>query len=118
MRCDAGCTTDLPPGRVRAEGEGEMKKRCRSTPAAMVTLVLYSMSAWAQTPKELKTKSGSSVVLVDFVSARTDCSSIPGPITVPVVREKPTNGIVQMVIVVADVAPRVNVRPERSQPPH
>ena len=77
-----------------------MKKRCRSIPAAMVTLVLFSMSAWAQTAKELKTKSGSSVALVNFVSAQTDCSSIPGPITVPVVRDKPTNGIVQMVIVV------------------
>ena len=89
---------------VEIGAEGEMKERRRSIPAAMVSLVLFSMSAWAQTAKELKTKSGSSVVLVNFVSARTDCSSIPGPITVPVVRDKPTNGIVQMVIVVADVA--------------
>jgi hypothetical protein len=81
-----------------------MKKRCRSIPAAVVTLVLFSMSAWGQTVKELKTKSDSSVVLVNFVNARTDCSSIPGPIAVPVVRDKPANGIVQMLIVATDVA--------------
>jgi hypothetical protein len=80
-------------------------KKCCSVFLAGVTLALSSMSAWSQAPKELKTKSGSSVVLVNFLNARPDCSSIPGPIAVPVIREKPTNGIVQMVILATDVAP-------------
>jgi hypothetical protein len=55
-------------------------------------------------PKELKTKSGSSVVVVNFINPRPDCSSNPGPIAVPVVREKPANGTIQMLIVATNVA--------------
>jgi hypothetical protein len=62
------------------------------------------MHAYAQSPKELKTKSGSSVVVVNFLNARPDCSANPGPIAVPVIREKPANGIMQLMIVATDVA--------------
>ena len=61
-------------------------------------------SAWAQTPKELKTKVGVSVVLVNFVNARADCSTNPGPVAVPVISGPPANGVVQMQITVTDVA--------------
>jgi len=69
-----------------------------------IAVALSGMTASAQTPKELKTRSGSSVVVVNLVSARPDCSSNPGPIAVPVVREKPANGIIQILILATDVA--------------
>ena len=71
---------------------------------AASALALCAMSASAQTPKEIKAKSGSSVVIVNFLNARPDCSSNPGPIAVPVIREKPANGIIQMQIIATDVA--------------
>jgi hypothetical protein len=71
---------------------------------AATILVLCSMPAFAQSPKELKTRSGTSVVMVNFLNARPDCGASPGPIAVPVIREKPANGMVQMLIVPTDVA--------------
>jgi hypothetical protein len=71
---------------------------------AASALALCATSASAQTPKEIKAKSGSSVVVVNFLNARPDCSSNPGPIAVPVIREKPANGIIQMQIIATDVA--------------
>jgi hypothetical protein len=71
---------------------------------ALVALVFTAVPASAQTPKELKTKSGSSVVVVNFLNARPDCSANPGPTAVPVIREKPTNGVIQMLIIPTDVA--------------
>ena len=71
---------------------------------AVTALALSGMYAYAQSPKELKTKSGSSVVVVNFVNPRPDCSANPGPVALPVVRERPTNGIIQMLIVVSTVA--------------
>jgi len=62
------------------------------------------MHASAQGPKELKRKSGTSVVVVNFLNPRPDCSANPGPIAVPVIREKPANGIIQMLIIATDVA--------------
>jgi len=44
------------------------------------------------------------VVMVNFLNAGPDCSASPGPIAVPVIREKPANGVVQMLIVPTDVA--------------
>jgi hypothetical protein len=71
---------------------------------ALAILALCGMPASAQSPKELKTRSGISVVMVNFLNARPDCSANPGPIAVPVIREKPANGVVQMLIVPTDVA--------------
>ncbi|THD70045.1 MAG: hypothetical protein E7813_09465 [Bradyrhizobium sp.] len=71
---------------------------------AVTGLALCGMHAFAQSPKELKTKSGTSVVVVNFLNARPDCSANPGPIAVPVIREKPANGIIQMLIIATDVA--------------
>ena len=72
--------------------------------AGMITLALCSMQASAQSPREIKTKSGTSVLVVSILHPQPDCSSNPGPTTVPVIREKPANGIIQMLIIVANVA--------------
>jgi hypothetical protein len=81
-----------------------MTMHCKSALFAVTGLALCGMHAYAQSPKELKTKSGSSVVVVNFLNARPDCSANPGPIAVPVIREKPANGIIQLMIVATDVA--------------
>ena len=83
--------------------------------AAAVTVLMMSAPLSAQTPKELKTKSGASVVMVNLVSAPPDCSVSPGPVAVPTVREKPANGIVQMLIVPTNVAASGNC-PARKVP--
>jgi hypothetical protein len=77
---------------------------CKEVLFAVTALALSGTLAYAQSPKELKTKSGSSVVVVNFLNARPDCSANPGPISVPVIREKPANGIIQMQILATDVA--------------
>jgi hypothetical protein len=71
---------------------------------AVMTLALCDVHASAQSPKELKTKIGTSVVVVNFLNALPDCSANPGPIAVPVIREKPANGIIQMLIIATDIA--------------
>jgi len=81
-----------------------MTRHCKPVLIAVTTLALCSMHASAQSPKELETKSGTSVVVVNFLNPRPDCSANPGPIAVPVIREKPANGIIQMLIIATDVA--------------
>lgn len=81
-----------------------MIQLCKSAAVAVMAVTLTGSTAFAQTPKELKTKSGASVVVVNFVNPRADCSANPGPIAIPIVREKPANGTMQMMIVVTDVA--------------
>lgn len=71
--------------------------------------------ASAQTAKELKTKSGNSVVMVNLINVKPDCSSAPGPVAVPVVLGKPSNGLVQMLIIVTDV-PASGTCPARKIP--
>jgi hypothetical protein len=70
----------------------------------ILVLALGAASAAAQTPKELKTKKGVPVALVNLLNVKPGCSSSPAPVAVPVVREKPTNGTVQMLIVAVDLA--------------
>jgi hypothetical protein len=76
----------------------------RTTLIAAMALAQFGSSALAQDAKELKTKSGTPIVVMNFMNARPDCSANPGPTAVPVLREKPGNGIIQMQIVVTDVA--------------
>ena len=71
---------------------------------ALLAACLSASASSAQTPKELKTKSGTPVLVVNFLNARPDCSASPGPVAVPTLPEKPTNGIVQMLVVPTDVA--------------
>jgi len=77
--------------------------RPKSYQIVAILLALGSWSAEAQSPKELKTKSGASVVLVNLINPRDDCSANPGPISVPIVRERPTNGVVQILIIATDI---------------
>ena len=76
----------------------------KKTLAFFVSLALSASPAAGQTAKELKTKTGVSVPLVNLLNVRQGCTSNPGPLAVPVIREKPANGTVQMLIVVVDVA--------------
>ncbi|MBR0850292.1 hypothetical protein JQ543_21285 [Bradyrhizobium diazoefficiens] len=66
--------------------------------------IFASASVSAQTPKELKTKSGTPVLVVNLLDARPDCSASPGPVPLPTLPEKPANGVVQMLVVPTDVA--------------
>src|ERR1700712_5374246 len=66
--------------------------RARGTPmkhaiALIAILALGPLPAAAQTAKELRTKKGTSVALVNLVNARPGCGSTPAPVAVPLVRE-------------------------------
>jgi hypothetical protein len=76
------------------------------TVAATFTSIGHPVAA--QSEKEFQTKSGTPIIIVNLVSARPDCSSNPGLIAVPVIREKPTNGNVGMQVVATDIAASQN----------
>src|ERR1700709_550685 len=76
----------------------------RAALAFFIIVALGAPPTEAQTAKELRTKKGVAVSLVNLLSVRPGCTSNSAPVAVPVVREKPANGTVQMLIVVADVA--------------
>lgn len=69
-----------------------------------VSAALCGSNALADAPKEIKTESGKPVVLGNFLSAPANCGSNPGPVPLPKLREKPSNGGVGLQIVAADVA--------------
>ena len=83
--------------------------------ALVAAAALATSTAEAQNAKPLKTKKNTSIALVNLLNAKPDCSSNPAPIAVPVIREKPANGSVQMAILVAAVAASGNCR-ERKVP--
>lgn len=70
--------------------------------------ILLDQPAMAQSEKELRTKTATPVILVNLLSSLPDCTSNPGSIAVPVIREKPTNGRVSMQIIATDVAASQN----------
>jgi hypothetical protein len=80
-----------------------MLQSCKTALIAAMALTLSGSFVLAQGAKELKTKSGTPIVVVNFSSPRPDCSANPGPIAVPVLREKPAHGIIQMQIVVTNI---------------
>ena len=92
-----------------------MTKKTMMWLLAAVVLVTATGTADAQTAKELKTKKNTPVALVNLLNARPDCSSNMNPIAVPVIREKPTNGTIQMTILVGNVAASGNC-PARKVP--
>jgi hypothetical protein len=69
----------------------------------VATAMMFGSIATAQTTKELKVQSGKSVVVANLLSRRPDCSSDPGRMALPIIREKPTNGIIQMQILLSNV---------------
>jgi hypothetical protein len=80
---------------------------------AAAALMVSASLAIAQNPKELTVQSGKSVILINLVSPRPDCSSNPGPFELPVLREKPANGVVQILTLVANVAATDKCPPRR-----
>lgn len=69
-----------------------------------LVLLLSASACFAQAaPKELKTKPNVSVLVANLVNPRPDCSANPGPVVLPSLRQTPTNGSMQMQIVVADI---------------
>jgi hypothetical protein len=69
--------------------------------AAIIGLCVSTASA--DTPKELKVKSGTSVAVVNLVDPKPDCSASPGPVALPSLREKPANGTIQLQILITEV---------------
>jgi hypothetical protein len=78
---------------------------CKAGLAVIGFQALFGAVVLAQSPKDLKVLSGKSVVVINLISTHNDCSSNPGPIAVPVIREKPMNGVIQMQIVITAVPP-------------
>jgi hypothetical protein len=70
---------------------------------AFAILTTGATSASAQGAKEIKTKKGVSVALVNLLNAKRDCSANMNPVSLPVVRDKPAHGTIQMTVLVARV---------------
>jgi hypothetical protein len=82
----------------------------------IATLLLAGVGAHAADPTEIKTEQGKSVGFANFVAARPDCSSSPGPQPLPVLVKKPANGRIGMQIATTDVASSINCATERKVP--
>ncbi len=87
----------------------------QSALAFLVILTLGVAPAAAQTAKELTTKKGVSVALVNLLNVKPGCTGGPAPVAIPVVRDRPSNGTVLMQIVAVDVAAAGNC-PARKTP--
>ncbi len=95
---------------IRAYKTFKPRKTCLAAAAA---LAISASLAIAQSPKELTVQSGKSVILVNLVNPRPDCSSSPGPVSLPVLSEKPANGVVQILTLVANVTAAGNCPPRK-----
>jgi hypothetical protein len=85
--------------------------------ASVIAVVLLSgVNANSASPVELKTEQGKSIGFANFVAARPDCSSGPGPQPLPILVEKPSNGRIGMQIASTDVAATGNCTVERKVP--
>ena len=71
---------------------------------AAAVLAAGGSVAKSDASKEVKTEKNKPVILGNFLSAPNNCESKPGPIPVPILQRKPSNGFVGLQIVVADVA--------------
>jgi hypothetical protein len=100
----------LWPGR-----KSSMNALCKVALAAGIVPALFGSIAAAQTPKELKVLSGKSVIVINFVGSRADCSSNPGPVAFPSLRGKPANGVLQLQIVMTAI-PAAGGCPPRKVP--
>ncbi len=78
----------------------------RLSPAlfAVAASALLTTIASADAPKEVTTQKNRPVVLGNFLSTPNNCSTNPGPVPVPRLFERPSNGAVGLQIVMADVA--------------
>jgi hypothetical protein len=82
---------------------------------AVAAIALFGTVAKAEAPKEIKIAKNKAVILGNFLNAPIDCSTNPGPVPLPRLREKPSHGRVALQIVMADVA-ATNTCPARKIP--
>ena len=73
-------------------------------PVAVATIALCGTVAKADERKEVRTEKNKAVVLGNFLNTPNNCSTNPGPVPLPRLREKPSHGGVGLQIVIADVA--------------
>ena len=81
-----------------------MPRRLSSALIAVAASALLTTLASADAPKEVTTQKNKPVVLGNFLSAPNNCGTNPGPVPVPRLFERPSNGAVGLQIVLADVA--------------
>lgn len=79
---------------------------CRSICALFVAAAFASFgsAAKADRPKEITTQKGKPVVIGNFVNTPANCSSNPGPVPLPKLRERPSHGVVALQIVASGLA--------------
>jgi hypothetical protein len=70
---------------------------------AVASVAFLETAAKADPPKEVNTEKNKAVILGTFLNAPSNCGSNPGAVPVPIIREKPSHGIVGLQIVVDDV---------------
>jgi hypothetical protein len=81
---------------------GTMKRVTAKVPVFAAGMVgLYSSTVSADTPKERKVRSGTTVAVVNL---KPDCSAVPRPVAMPSLHEKPASGTMLVQILVTDVA--------------
>jgi hypothetical protein len=68
---------------------------------AMTFAALLVNPSAAQTPRSVATKKNTSVALTSLLNAKPDCTA--GPIGIPVVKQSPAHGAVQLEIGIVDV---------------
>ena len=71
---------------------------------AMIALSGTPASAQAPQPQEVKTDKNKTLVLGNFLNAPSNCTTNPGPVPLPRLREKPAHGVVGLQIMLGDVA--------------
>ena len=87
----------------------------KSTLIALAFVMLAGSLAKADAPKEVKTEKNKAVILGNFLNAPNNCSTNPGPVPLPRLRERPSHGGVGLQIVMADV-PAKGACPARKIP--
>ena len=71
---------------------------------AVAVIALFQTVAQAEAPKEIKTEKNKAVIIGNFFNPASNCTTNPGPVPLPQLREKPSHGVVGLQIVAADVA--------------
>lgn len=85
-----------------------MFKRSTSAFASVVLIVLWTVPTKAEEVKRITVQQGKATVVADFVSARPDCSSNPGPQPLPALSQKPLHGRIGVQIGVTKVPATAN----------
>jgi hypothetical protein len=81
-----------------------MTHRPMSALVAVSIIALSGTPAGAQTPQEVKTEKNKSLILGNFMNALGNCSTNPGPLPLPILRERPAHGTIGIQIVIGDAA--------------